>query len=97
MKKSFKERITSLGLSYSKEMIMLFIINILIIALGAVAYIFLKEIYVAIIGGIILLAANFVYLSRYSSLEKGREKEHLDELISLLSYFELFIDNGNNV
>ena len=39
----------------------------------------------------------YLFLTRYSSLEKKYEKEHIDQLISLLSYFEIFISNGNNV
>jgi len=97
MKKTLKERITALGLSYQKEMTFLFLIVILAIALSFLTYIFLKRIYFPIFIGVGSLIVIYVYLSRYSSLEKKYENEHVDQLISLLSYFEIFISNGNNV
>lgn len=97
MKKSLKDRITALGLSYQKEMTLLFIIIIFAATLCFVTYIFFKQIYFPIFIAIGALIAIYFYLSRYSSLEKKYEKEHVDHLISLLSYFEIFISNGNNV
>ena len=97
MKKSFKQRIEALGLSYKKEMTTIFLINILIIAMGGGAFYFFKTTIAVVVAGVALLIVNFLLFGRYSSLEKEREKEHLDELISLLSYFELFISNKNNV
>ena len=97
MKRSLKDRITALGLSYQKEMLFLVLIVILVIGLAFGSYIFLKQIYIPIfvvIGGLLLI---YFYLSRYSSMEKRNEKDHVDQLISLLSYFEIFISNGNNV
>ena len=98
MKKSFKDRISSLGLSYQKEMLILGLINFFILVVGAAIYLLLYKHWLVFVGlGIALLAVNFLYLSRYSSMEKMLEKEHVNELISLLSYFEIFISNGNNV
>ena len=97
MKRSLKDRITALGLSYQKEMTLLFLIIILTIGLAFLSYFFLKEIYVPIFIAVGGCLAIYFYLSRYSSLEKANEKEHVDQLISLLSYFEIFISNGNNV
>ena len=97
MKRSLKDRITALGLSYQKEMLFLVLIIFLVIGLAFSSYIFLKQIYIPIfvvIGGLLLI---YFYLSRYSSMEKRNEKDHVDQLISLLSYFEIFISNGNNV
>lgn len=97
MKRSFKDRIIALGLSYKKEMLILLLINIGLIGGIIAIYMFLKEMTAFVIGGIALGVINYIYLSRYSSLETTREKEHIDELISLLSYFEIFITNRNNV
>ena len=97
MKRSLKERITALGLSYQKEMMFLVLIVALTIGLAVISYLFLKQIYVPVfvgVGGALLV---YFYLSRYSSMEKRNEKDHVDQLISLLSYFEIFISNGNNV
>lgn len=97
MKKSFKSRIDDLGLSYKKELTILFVVASIIPAMGAVIYFLFNN--VIILVSSIVLDAVFVYfyLSRYASLEKQKNSEHVDELISLLSYFEIFISNGNNV
>ena len=97
MKRSLKDRINALGLSYQKEMMFLILLIVIVIALAFITYIFFKQIYfpLFIVGGGII--AVYFYLSRYSSLERKQEKEHVDQLISLLSYFEIFISNGNNV
>ena len=97
MKRSLKDRINALGLSYQKEMMFLILLIVIVIALAFITYIFVKQIYfpLFIVGGGVI--AVYFYLSRYSSLERKQEKEHVDQLISLLSYFEIFISNGNNV
>ncbi len=97
MKRSLKDRINALGLSYQKEMMFLILLIVIVIALAFITYIFVKQIYfpLFIVGGGAI--AVYFYLSRYSSLERMQEKEHVDQLISLLSYFEIFISNGNNV
>ena len=97
MKRSLKDRITALGLSYQKEMLFLVLIIFLVIGLAFSSYIFLKQIYIPIFVVICGLLLIYFYLSRYSSMEKRNEKDHVDQLISLLSYFEIFISNGNNV
>ena len=97
MKRSLKDRINALGLSYQKEMMFLILLIVIVIALAFITYLFFKQIYfpLFIVGGGAI--AVYFYLSRYSSLERKQEKEHVDQLISLLSYFEIFISNGNNV
>ena len=97
MKKSFKDRITELGLNYTQEILVLVAFNLTIIGLSIGAYFLIKEIMAFIIGGILLLVINYVYLSRYGALEKEKEVERVEELISLLSYFEIFLSNSNNV
>lgn len=97
MKKSFKDRVTSLGLSFAKEMLIIFSIIILFIGGALAVYYFLKELYIAILVGVGGFVLVFFYISRYSSLEKQIEKNHVSELISLLNYFEIFISNKNNV
>ena len=97
MKKSLKERITLLGLNYSKEIAIIVGVPITFLGAAAAIYFFLNEIYIALAVASLGVVATYFYISRYSSMEKKQEKEHVDELISLLSYFEIFISNGNNV
>ncbi|MCQ2802927.1 MAG: hypothetical protein MJ225_04610 [Bacilli bacterium] len=97
MKRSFRQRIEELGLSYTKEITVLFLIIFVIAVISIVGYIMTKNIIAPGIGLIVGLIITIFYLSRYSSMEKRNDKEHLDELISLLSYLEIFITNKNNV
>ena len=73
MKKSFKDRLSALGLSYTKEMLILLAVNAVIIGIMLTMYLLLKEISSFVIGGLLLAIANFFYLSRYSTLEKDKE------------------------
>ena len=97
MKKTLKERVTVLGLSYTKEMSILFLIIFVIAGAAISAILFLKELYIGIIALAIGVVAVYVYLSRYSSLEQKQQRDNVDQLIALLSYFEIFISNGHNV
>ena len=97
MKRSLKQQITALGLSYQKEMMMLTFIIVLTIGLAFLSFLFLKQIYLTVFIAFGGLIAIYFFLSRYSSIEKKNEKDRVDQLISLLSYFEIFISNGNNV
>ena len=97
MKRSFRDRLSALGLSYTKEMLIISLLVLLTISVVLVAVLIIKEIYVALIAGASGVVVLYFYISRYKTLERNKEKENVDELISLLSYFEMFVSNGNNV
>ena len=96
-KRTLKSRIEALGLNYNKEIAIMAIIFILFALGGFAIYFFLKETMIGIIVMVLGLAVDAYYLTRYSALEKNMEKEHIEELVSLLSYFEIYISNKNNV
>ena len=97
MKNSFKNKIELLSLSYVKEMTILLIVDLLIIGIGVVSYLYLKEIVIVIIAAILIAVFTYLYLNRYTLLLEQKERELMEELISLISYFELFLSNGNTV
>ena len=97
MKRTFKDRLAALGLSYQKELLIISLIAIVFVAITIVIILILKEIYIALIALAFGVVVLYMYISRYRTMEKNKEKENVDELISLLSYFEIFISNGNNV
>ena len=97
MKKSLKTRLSLLGLSYQKEVMVLILIPLIFAIGGFAIYFFFKELIAAIGIAIAGLVLDYLYFSRYSKLEKEMEREHINEFISLMSYFEAFISNGNNV
>lgn len=97
MKRTFKDRLSALGLSYQKELFIIALISIVFVVITLVIILILKEIYNALIALAFGAVVLYMYISRYRTMEKNKEKENVDELISLLSYFEIFISNGNNV
>lgn len=97
MSSGLKENIEYLGLSYRKEFIKLGIINSLIVGLSLVAYLFMKSIFIIVMGIVILITLNYMTLSSYSSRKRNILKEHSEEFVYIISYFRIFIANKNNV
>ena len=97
MKKSFKDRVSSLGLSYQKEMTVIVLLFLISFSITLILLLFLKEIYIALIALASGVALIYFYVSRYKTMESKMEQDHINELISVLSYFEIFLSNGNNV
>lgn len=97
MKKSLKTRLTLLGLTYQKEVAILLLIPMIFAIGGFAIYFLFKEVIAGVGIAIAGLVVDYLYFSRYSKLEKEMEREHINEFISLMSYFEAFISNGNNV
>lgn len=97
MSTRIKDNVNYLGLSFGKEITKLIFINILLIGIIALMF-FLK-----VTNMIVITVASFIplldylYLSRYSDQVKRLKEERNNEFISLLSYFEIFISNRNNV
>ena len=97
MKRTFKERLSMLGLSYQKEMFVITLLVVLVTSITLVLALLVNQIYLALIALMFGVVLIYLYISRYRTMEKNQQKENVDELISLLSYFEIFISNGNNV
>ena len=97
MKKSFKDRLSSLGLSYTKEVLFIIAIAIVFIVAGLLIILLLKEIYLGIIVFILGAVVELLYTSRYKTIEYNIKKDNVNEFVSNLSYFELFVSNGNDI
>ena len=97
MKRNFKDRLSLLGLDYRKEIAIMIAIFLLFGGGGVALYFITHEIYVSLIVGFMGIALPIFYFTRYSKLEKAQEMNHIDEFVSLLSYFKIFISNKNNV
>ena len=97
MKNKLKETIESVGLSYRKEILKIVLINLaLLLGTGAIYY-FTKNIVYTIMLLIGLVVVNYMLLSRFSDLKKALIKKHENELITIITYFEVYIRNKNNV
>ena len=61
MKKTFKEKVTSLGLNYNVEIAIIIAVPLVFILGGIAIYFFLKELYVAIGVGMAGVAFSVMY------------------------------------
>ena len=96
-KNSFRQTIEFVGLSYKKELIKVILINLISLIGGAVAFLFTKNIVVPIVAAIVLGLMNFFFLTRYGDKKRAILKNRENELIAIISYFEVYIQNNNNV
>lgn len=96
-KNSFRQTIEFVGLSYKKELIKVILINLISLIGGAVAFLFTKNIVVPIVAAIVLGLMDFFLLTRYGDKKRAILKNRENELIAIISYFEVYIQNNNNV
>ncbi len=96
-KNSLKQTIEFVGLSYKKELIKIILVNALTLIGGIIAYLFTKNIVIPIVTFIVLGLLDFFLLTRYSDKKKAILKNRENELIAIISYFEVYIQNNSNV
>jgi hypothetical protein len=96
-KNKLKELIEFVGLSYKKEMLKIALINVAILLAMVLVFLFSKNTIFLIIIFIGLLLLDFFLLTRYSDKKKMILKNRENELIAIISYFEVYIQNNNNV
>ena len=97
MKNSFKEIVEFVGLSYKKEILRILIINLLFIVGIALLYFFLNNLVYSLIAVLGLLVIDYLLFSRYKEKKNYMLKERENELIAIISYFEVYLQNKNNV
>ncbi|MCR4880065.1 MAG: hypothetical protein K5906_03820 [Bacilli bacterium] len=91
------EDINYVGLSFKKELIIFLLINVVMIVGIVLLIIFKVTIFVILIYGSCLPFVDYFFLSRYKGLVNKKKDDHNAEFVSLLSYFEIYISNHNNV
>lgn len=97
MKSKLRENIEFVGLSYKKEIVKIVIFDLLLLLGAAAVYLFLHNLIFSVIILVGLLLLDFYLLSRYSDIKKMVLKNRENELVSIISYFEVYIHNNNNV
>ena len=97
MKNSFKETIEFVGLSYKKELLQIIIVNAVFIIGILLLYFLFDYLIYAIVAVIGLLAVDYLLISRYKDKKNLMLKKREDELIAIISYFEIYLQNKNNV
>lgn len=97
MKNKLKDTIEFIGLSYKKEVSKLVFINALLLITSLMFYLITKNaviLIVIVVGDFVL---TYFLTSRYNDKKKALLKNRENELISLISYFDVYIRNNNNV
>ena len=97
MKNNLKETIEFVGLSYTKEMLKIIVLNMLVLGSVVLIYFLLNNVVFAIFILISLIAIDYFLLSRFSDKKKALLKSRENELIAIISYFEVYVQNKNNV
>ena len=97
MKNSLRNKIEYCGLNYKSEIRKLVLINLIYAISSIVIYFIFKEIRYLISLVLILLTIDYLLISNYSTKMKQLDEEREDEFVTVISYFEVFISNKNNV
>ena len=97
MKNSLKETIDFVGLSYKKELLKIILINIALLMGAVLVYLLLDNLIYAIMLFIGLCLLDFFLLTRYNDKKQTILKNRENELVAIISYFEVYIQNNNNV
>ena len=92
-----KELIEFVGLSYKREMIMIAIINAVLIIATVLVAVFFKNVIYAVLVVVGIAVVDYFLLTRYSDKKKIILKNRENELIALISYFEVYLKNNSNV
>ena len=93
----FKTYLESLGFSYKKEIVIILIGNISCLLLAALLFIFTKMIFVSLSALLGMVLVNGIMYYRYSNRKKEIIDNHEDEFVTIISYFQIFIQNNANV
>ena len=96
-KNKLKDTIEFIGFSYKKEMTKLALINVLLLMTALLLFVFTRNLISLIVVIALDLMLTYFLLSRYNDKKKILLKRRENELISLISYFDVYIRNNNNV
>ena len=97
MKNKIKETIEFAGLSYKKEMLKITIIDTVMLIAGILLYFFLTNIIYCMFVLVGMALIDYVLISNYTSKKNAIIKNRENELIAIISYFDVYIRNNNNV
>ena len=97
MKNKLKDTIEFVGLSYKKEILKIVLVTLVLLAGAALIFFFLKNIIYTIMLLIATAVVDYMLLTRFNDKKKMLIKARENELITLITYFEVYIKNKNNV
>ena len=86
-----------LGLSFKKEVIKFAIINVFFLAMALLIFFFKLELYFFLVLGALLFVGDYLFILSYSVRYRNYIESHDDEMITLFSYFQVFLANHEPV
>jgi hypothetical protein len=95
--KMFKEILLYLGLEYKKEITKIIILILMLVLGNVLMFVFLKQPLLNIVSIILSLIIIYVTFNSYLTRKEKLIKNRIDEFVSVISYFEIFIKNNFNV
>ena len=97
MKNKLKEVIDFIGYSYKKVILIFALLNIAFLGLATFLFLFFNNIIYALITIVLLFAIDYLFVSHFFDKKAEILKNRENELIDIISYFEVYIQNNNNV
>ena len=97
MGNKFKKYVEDLGFSYKKEILLITIGNLVILIGILVAFLFTRELFISLSIALLFLIFNFFIYYRYSNQKRLLLESHEEEFITVISYFQIFVNNHFNV
>ena len=97
MKNNLKATIEFIGLSFKKEMIKISAINAVVLIGAIMLYIFFRNIIYSLFLVIFLAVVDYLLLTRYNDKKKTILKNRENELVAIVTYFDVYIRNNSNV
>ena len=95
--KKFDDLLLFISASKTKELTKIIAINVSIIAVIAVATIFLRQIMIVFVGIIGVAIADYMIFNSYISKKNAILDARENEFISIIGYFQFYISNSYNV
>ena len=92
-----KETIEFVGLSYKKELIIIIVLNAVFFIGAILMYVFLKNFIYSVFVLVGVAVLDYFMFSRYNDKKKTILKNRENELVAIISYFDVYIRNNKNV
>ena len=97
MLNKFNNYLSTLGLNSKREILVITLSNLLCLLASVLIYFFTRNIIFALLAFCSVIIVNFIHIFRYSGKKKKLIESREDEFITVISYFQIFINNGFNV
>lgn len=92
-----QKTIEFIGLDYKKEISKIFFYNVLFLVAGIGIFFFTASVFYLLIFIVVIAIFDYMIVSSFNGKKQNILRKRNDEFIVIISYFEVFINNHNNV